>query len=124
MTAARIITAAEASAAASFLPDTKVHTGVLVDAPGAQLVWAKFEPGGLYGLHAHSHDQLSVVVSGRLLLTLGEETREVGPGDMWFAPAGVRHGGDILGDEPCVFIDIYVPPSKTIHSYIDGNKAD
>jgi quercetin dioxygenase-like cupin family protein len=44
-------------------------------------------------------------------LTVGDEVREVGPGDMWFASSDVPHGGEILGDEPVIFIDVYSPPS-------------
>ena len=44
-------------------------------------------------------------------LTVGDEVREVGPGDMLHAPSGVPHGGEILGDEPVIFIDVYSPPS-------------
>ena len=44
-------------------------------------------------------------------LIVGDEKREVGPGDMWFAPSDVPHGGEILGDEPVIFIDVYSPPS-------------
>ena len=36
-------------------------------------------------------------------LTVGEESREIGPGDSWYAPAGVPHGGEILGEEEAVF---------------------
>ena len=44
-------------------------------------------------------------------LTVGDEVREVGPGDMWFVPSSVPHGGEILGEEPVIFIDVYSPPS-------------
>ena len=124
MHSGRIIKHHEALAESTFVPDIKVHSGVLVDSPHAQLIWARFEPGGTYRLHKHEHDQISVVLEGRMLLTVGEETREVGPGDMWFAPAGVRHGGEILGNEALVFVDIYVPPSATIKQFLSEHRSD
>ena len=45
-------------------------------------------------------------------LTVGDEVRDIGPGDMWHAPAGIEHGGEVLGDEPVIFIDVYSPPNK------------
>ena len=47
-------------------------------------------------------------------LTVGTETREIGPGDSWYAPGGVVHGGKVLGDEPAVFIDVYSPATTWI----------
>ena len=45
-------------------------------------------------------------------LTVGEEVREVVPGDMWHAPADLPHGGEILGNKQEIFIDFYSPPSE------------
>jgi hypothetical protein len=33
---------------------------------------------------------------------------------MWYAPANVLHGGELLGKNPVVFVDIYAPPSASI----------
>ena len=117
-----IFTAAEAETSSGFIRDIKNHTAVPFTGDGCQLIWAKFEPGGTYRLHSHSHEQMSVVVSGHMRLTVGDEVRDIGPGDMWYAPAGVKHGGEILGEEPCVFIDVYVPPSSTITQWLEDRK--
>jgi len=118
-----IFTAAEVEANADFISDRKVHTAIPATGESCQLLWAKFEPGGTYELHSHPHEQMSVVVSGRMRLTVGDEVRDIGPGDMWYAPADVKHGGEILGDEPVVFIDVYAPPSRTIAEWIETKKA-
>ena len=117
-----IFSAAEVAASADFVPDRKVHTAIPVTGENCQLVWAKLEPGGTYELHSHTHEQASVMISGRMRLTVGDEVREIGPGDMWFAPAHVKHGGEILGDEPVVFIDIYAPPAEWIAQWIEENR--
>ena len=44
---------------------------------------------------------------------------EIGPGDMWHAPAHVPHGGEVLGREPVVFVDVYAPPSKRIVEHVE-----
>ena len=53
---------------------------------------------------------------------LMNQVGDIGPGDMWYAPANVKHGGEILGDEPVVFIDVYAPPSRTIAQWIENKK--
>ncbi|MCY3607407.1 MAG: cupin domain-containing protein [Acidimicrobiaceae bacterium] len=78
------------------------------------MIRAVYEPGATYEMHSHPHEQFSLLLSGRMLLTVGEETREIGPGDGWYAPGGVPHGGEVLGDEPAVFIDVYSPATTWI----------
>jgi quercetin dioxygenase-like cupin family protein len=106
-----IITLTEADEATEYFPEMQVWHTVLVAGTHQELIWAKFEPGGKYPLHSHPYEQMSVVIQGRMRLTVGDEVREVGPGDMWFAPSDVPHGGEILGNEPVIFIDVYSPPS-------------
>ncbi len=106
-----IITLSEAEDASEYHPDMKLwwrsHMAV---GKLQELCWAKFEPESTYPLHSHPYEQVSVVVQGRMLLNVGDETREVGPGDMWFVPSDLPHGGEILGDEAVIFIDVYSPP--------------
>ena len=117
-----IFTAAEADANSDFIRDRKVHTTIPITGESCQLLWAKSEPDDTYELHSHPHEQMSVIVSGRMRLTVEDEVRDIGPGDMWYAPANVKHGGEILGDEPVVFIDVYAPPSRTIAQWIETKK--
>ena len=117
-----IFTAADVEANSEFIGDRKVHTAIPATGESCQLLWAKFEPGGTYELHSHPHEQMSMIVSGRMRLTVGDEVRDIGPGDMWYAPANVKHGGEVLGDEPVVFIDVYAPPSRTIAEWIENKK--
>jgi quercetin dioxygenase-like cupin family protein len=108
-----IITLSEASAASEFFPDMQVWwRSKLAIGSHQELCWVKFEPGSIYPMHSHPYEQVSVVIQGRMRLVVGGETREVGPGDMWFAPSGIPHGGEILSDEPVIFIDVYSPPSS------------
>ena len=108
-----IVTGEEASASAIYRPNpNNLWVNRLIMGNHQELLWAKFEPGSIYRLHSHPYEQTSVVVQGRMRLTVGEEVREVGPGDMWHALPNVPHGGEILGDEAVIFIDVYSPPSE------------
>jgi len=86
----------------------------IVSGEHMHLIRAVYEPGTTYEMHSHPHEQFSLLLSGRLLLTVGDETREIGEGDCWYAPGDVPHGGEVLGDEPAVFIDVYSPATAWI----------
>ena len=91
-----------------------------VDGEHLQLLRTEIWPGGNYALHSHPHEQFSIMLSGRLRLTVGDETREVGPGDLWHAPPEVEHGGEVLGDEPAVFVDVYGPRSEWLAGWLES----
>ena len=57
--------------------------------------------------HEHPHDQVTLVISGKLEFTLGDETREMGPGDAVVIPGGVRHG--VRTTEAFVVLDVFAP---------------
>ena len=58
--------------------------------------------------HSHPHEQLGIVVSGRMELTVDGETREVGPGDVYVVPGGVMHSVR-MGAEPCQVAETFAP---------------
>ena len=58
-------------------------------------------------VHEHPQEQTGYLVSGRLRLTIGGETREVGPGDSWSIPGGVDHGAETLED--AVAVEVFSP---------------
>ena len=52
-----------------------------------------FEPGQAQSPHTHAHeDKIYYVVEGRGMFTVGDEERELGPGEIALAPAGQNHG--------------------------------
>jgi quercetin dioxygenase-like cupin family protein len=67
-----------------------------------------FEPGSEVTEHAHPHEQMGLMVSGRLEFTVGGLTRVLGPGDRWKIPGGVRHSVRAL-DGPAVALDVFHP---------------
>ena len=70
-----------------------------------------FEPGQSQPVHAHAGaDKFYYVVSGRARLIVGEETREVGPGAVVWAPAEVPHGVDEALERTVLLVGIAPPP--------------
>ena len=83
------------------------------------LIRAVYEPGSTYPMHSHPHEQFSLLLSGRILLTVGDDTREIGPGDGWYAASNVPHGGQIIGDQKAIFIDVYSPATRWVYDILD-----
>lgn len=57
--------------------------------------------------HEHIHEQTGYMVSGKMLLTIGDKTQETRPGDSWNILSNVRHGAEILEDS--VAIEVFSP---------------
>ncbi len=66
------------------------------------------EPGSVVREHSHPHEQMGLLISGRLEFTIGGVTRVLGPGDMWRIPGGVAHKVVTL-DAPAVALDVFHP---------------
>jgi quercetin dioxygenase-like cupin family protein len=60
--------------------------------------------------HTHQQDKTGYLISGRMRLDVGEESRELSPSDAWLTPAGVPHKALTL--EPCVIVEAFLPPHE------------
>ncbi|HEX3276298.1 MAG TPA: cupin domain-containing protein [Gemmatimonadales bacterium] len=70
-----------------------------------------FEPGQSQRTHVHAGaDKVYVVISGRATFTVGDETREAGPGTVILAPADVPHGVANALERTVVLVGIAPPP--------------
>jgi quercetin dioxygenase-like cupin family protein len=58
--------------------------------------------------HRHENEQLGMVITGSLIFTIGDETREVGPGGTWRIPSNTPHQVTV-GPAGAVVIDIFAP---------------
>jgi len=68
----------------------------------------RFEPGSAVPDHFHPHEQMGMMISGRLEFTVDDTTRVLGPGDIWRIPGGVVHSVRAL-EEPAVALDVFHP---------------
>ena len=60
--------------------------------------------------HAHPHEQVGDVTSGKVRITVGDESTVLGPGDCYYAPSGVMHGAQVL--EKAVVVDTLETPRE------------
>ena len=66
------------------------------------------EPRSVVAEHAHPHEQVGMVLKGRLVFTIGDETKTLGPGEMYRIPGGVKHKVVTL-EEAAQALDIFMP---------------
>ncbi len=72
------------------------------------LSWVTLAPHAAAPAHSHPHEQAGVVISGAMDFTIGDETRTLGPGDMYLAPGDVVHAAH-AGAAGCVVLEIFSP---------------
>ena len=58
--------------------------------------------------HSHPHEQMSYVVSGELIVYIGDDQEQLGPGDMFTVPPEVPHTVQILS-EHVRLVDCFTP---------------
>jgi quercetin dioxygenase-like cupin family protein len=63
--------------------------------------------GSVLPRHAHPYEQTGYLIAGALDLTVGGETRRVGPGDAWCIPGAVEHSAVVIED--AVAIEVFAP---------------
>ena len=81
---------------------------VLANHDQLMVVAFRFSAEGAKGdLHNHPHVQSTYVESGRFRFTLGDEDREVGPGDSFVIESGMTHGSVCL--EAGTLVDCFTP---------------
>ena len=80
---------------------------VLVHGEKTHLIESKFKKGSVHKLHSHPHEQTGYVVSGRLMMTIGDEKFEAEAGASWSIPGGVEYSGEIL--EETVVVEVFSP---------------
>ncbi|HEY5647853.1 MAG TPA: cupin domain-containing protein [Nitrospiria bacterium] len=69
-----------------------------------------FEPGQAQKPHKHgSSDKIYVVMEGRGMFHIGEDARDIGPGQGVLARAGVEHGVENISKERLTILAFMAP---------------
>jgi quercetin dioxygenase-like cupin family protein len=58
--------------------------------------------------HSHEHEQLGICLAGSLVFRVGDEARELGPGETWSIPGNVPHEVHV-GPNGAVVLDVFAP---------------
>jgi quercetin dioxygenase-like cupin family protein len=67
-----------------------------------------FAPFVVTDVHTHPHEQITLVMAGKVKFTIGEQTYIAAAGDVLHFPPNAPHGAAIL-DEEVTLIDIFSP---------------
>jgi quercetin dioxygenase-like cupin family protein len=67
-----------------------------------------FEPFLVTPEHTHPHEQVTLVVQGKVKFTIDGDVKIMSPGDVLYFPSNNRHGATML-DEEVILIDIFSP---------------
>lgn len=68
----------------------------------------RFAPFVITAEHSHPHEQMTLVVQGKVKFIISGEERIVSAGDVLHFPPNNRHGATML-DEEVILIDIFSP---------------
>ena len=67
-----------------------------------------YEPGKRVARHAHEHtEQLMAIVEGSVTMTIGDETRKLGPGDVVCVNRGIEH--ELYSEGGVTFFEALAP---------------
>lgn len=87
--------------------DDKIQRKIMSYTKELMLVKVAFLSGGIGAIHKHPHLQISYVASGAFEVTIGEESKVLKEGDVYFVPSNVLHGAVCV--EAGVLIDVFNP---------------
>jgi quercetin dioxygenase-like cupin family protein len=80
----------------------------------------ELDPNSVVPEHRHANEQLGICLSGTLVFRVGDESRELGPGETWSIPGNVPHEVQV-GPDGAVVIDVFAP---TRDDWRDAPRAD
>lgn len=88
-----------------------LETTILTGLDGEKMMMALNAtlPGHSVPTHAHTHEQVGMVYSGKAKLRIGDEERIVSKGDFYLIPSSTPHSDTCLGNEPFIMLDIFYP---------------
>ena len=85
----------------------KIKVKTLVHGQKTLLTGFRLEKGAVLPKHSHPHEQTGYLVSGRIDLTIGNETHGAVPGDSWCIPGNTEHHA--YAREDSVAIEVFSP---------------
>ena len=74
--------------------------------------------GKILPKHFHPQEQTGYLVSGKIILHIGDDKHEVFPGDSWVIPGDVEHWAEIIEDS--VAVEVFAPVRE---DYLPENKG-
>ena len=89
------------------------QVGANLSSRAIQLLQERYQPGAGTGKHAITHEgeECGIILSGRLEVTVGDETSVLSKGDAYYFKSNQPHQFRNPGSEPCELITACTPPT-------------
>jgi transcriptional regulator with XRE-family HTH domain len=89
------------------------QVGANIGGRAIQLIQECYQPGSGTGKHAITHEgeECGIILSGRLEVTVGDETEVLGKGDAYYFKSSKPHQFRNQWNEPCELITACTPPT-------------
>ena len=83
--------------------------------PGERMTMVVFslKNGAPIPEHSHPHEQMGIVMEGKMKLTIDQKEKIVEPGSAWHIPSNVVHSGECLEDNSVV-LEYFSPPREDL----------
>jgi quercetin dioxygenase-like cupin family protein len=83
--------------------------GRAVTGAQAALVHLVLDADAVVPEHRHPHEQTGILLDGSLRFTVGGETKDLKPGDMWVIPGDTPHDV-VAGPNGATLVELFAPP--------------
>jgi quercetin dioxygenase-like cupin family protein len=83
-------------------------TAQAVEGDRTTLAVVELEPGTTVPEHRHDNEQLGVLIRGSMLFRVGDETRDLAPGDTWRILSDVPHEAT-AGPQGAIAVECFTP---------------
>ncbi len=96
---------------------TKVMVGPGSDIEAKHFVqgFVTIYPNGSVPSHDHNEEETYTIISGKGEMTVGDETKVVGDGDVIYIPSGKNHILKNIGDKELLMMFVYAPKVVAEH---------
>ena len=89
----------------------EIFPGIRIRAPYGEklmLSYLNLDEDAEVPFHSHPHEQGGIVLEGHLELTIGSETRKLGPGSLYLIPPNTPHKA-VAPEGPVRALDVFSP---------------
>jgi quercetin dioxygenase-like cupin family protein len=89
-----------------YLPGIKRHA---ISGEQVTVTRVRYAPGTVIPDHHHEAEQATIIMQGRLEITVAGITQEVGPGAVVVIPSNAAHSLKAVGNEEVLFFEAFHP---------------
>jgi quercetin dioxygenase-like cupin family protein len=86
---------------------------LLTSGENVSLSLLQAEPGTSFEIHNHEEEELSYIIQGKGIMTVGEESYQIEAPCVIKVPPHVRHGLTVIGTETLLKLNAHSPPRIT-----------